>query len=61
VIFGRVRQGDARVSYQHGGIGLGLALSRAGRIDERHLQCQLARRRGFALHAVAATAARVVD
>lgn len=29
VIFERFRQGDARVSYQHGGTGLGLALSRA--------------------------------
>ncbi len=28
-IFERFRQGDARVSYQHGGTGLGLALSRA--------------------------------
>jgi signal transduction histidine kinase len=28
-IFERFRQGDDRVSYQHGGTGLGLALSRA--------------------------------
>ena len=28
-IFERFRQGDGRVSYQHGGTGLGLALSRA--------------------------------
>ncbi len=29
LIFEKFRQGDARVSYQHGGTGLGLALSRA--------------------------------
>ena len=28
-IFERFRQGDGRVSYQHGGTGLGLALARA--------------------------------
>lgn len=28
-VFERFRQGDSRVSYQHGGTGLGLALSRA--------------------------------
>ena len=29
LIFERFRQGNDRVSYQHGGTGLGLALSRA--------------------------------